>query len=64
MKLYKKQKMTVDYKENAYKIGDVSVSTMEMKTEMPLKDLGPLASVVLITTLFSKPTVVWGRSKP
>jgi len=43
---YKKMGMTIDYKDEAYKIGDVPVATQQVKFDKPLAQLGPMAPML------------------
>ena len=49
---YKQMGMTLEYKEEAYKVGDVSVSTMQIKAGKALAALGPFGPMLedLMTT--------------
>lgn len=43
---YKKMGMSIDYKEEAYKIGDVPVATQQVKFDKPMAQLGPMAPML------------------
>ena len=49
---YKEQGMTMDFKPDAYKVGDVSVSTMKVTMTKGMAELGPIAPLIedMLTT--------------
>ncbi len=49
---YKELGLTMDFKPEAYKIGDVTVATMQVKMAQPMAELGPLGPMIqdLLTT--------------
>ncbi len=43
---YQELGLTMDFKPEAYKIGDISVATMQAKMAMPMTELGPLGPMI------------------